>query len=135
MGARGITTSDTSITRSTSVVNTSVRHQVPERASPPSLFGGTLGIMALAFGLGVLGAYMLDVHAHTCEACGNRWRHLGAFNLGDLEAHRCQKCGQVQWWKCGWQRAEGPRSVDGALSFESQPVSSRAPSLRMEVHR
>jgi hypothetical protein len=49
----------------------------------------------------VLGAYMLDMHAHTCDACGNRWRHLGAFNVGDPTSHTCGKCGVVQWWKDG----------------------------------
>jgi hypothetical protein len=118
------------------VASTSARQGVSGRVtpSPPSPFGGTLGIMALAFGIGVLGAYMLDVHSHTCEVCGHRWRHLGAFNLGDLEAHRCRKCGQVQWWKCGWQRTERG-SVDGALSLESHQSAGGSPSLRMGIAR
>lgn len=49
----------------------------------------------------MLGAYMLDLHAHTCDGCGNRWRHLGAFNVGDPTSHTCGKCGVVQWWKDG----------------------------------
>jgi hypothetical protein len=60
-----------------------------------------LGTIAIAVGVGMLGAYMLDLHSHTCEACGHRWRHLGAFNLGDPVAHTCSKCGTVQWWKDG----------------------------------
>ena len=67
----------------------------------PTSFGGTLGVIALAFGVGIVGAYMLDAHAHTCDSCGYRWRHLGAFNVGDEDAHRCKACGVVQWWKCG----------------------------------
>lgn len=78
------------------------------RAPPPSApFGGTLGVIAIAFGIGVLGAYMLDLHGHTCVSCGNRWRHLGAFNMGDQVAHTCGKCGTVQWWKCGWEGTFG----------------------------
>lgn len=68
--------------------------------APPSV-GSMLGAIAIAVGVGVLGAYMLDMHSHTCEACGHRWRHLGAFNLGDPRAHTCQGCGTVQWWKDG----------------------------------
>ena len=72
-----------------------------EPASPPSPSLGTvLGTIALALGVGVLGYYMLDGHTHTCESCGHRWRHLGAFNVGDPAAHSC-KCGTVQWWKDG----------------------------------
>lgn len=72
-----------------------------ESSSPPPSIGNVLGTLALALGVGVLGYYMLDGHAHTCEACGNSWRHLGAFNVGDPGAHSCSKCGTVQWWKDG----------------------------------
>lgn len=80
--------------------------QVPRyRAAPPprpyEAPLGTLSVMALAFGLGVLGYFMLDGHAHTCEACGHHWRHLGAFNVGDPASHTCKQCGTVQWWKDG----------------------------------
>jgi hypothetical protein len=71
---------------------------VPQPSAP---LGGTLGVIALAFGIGVLGAYMLDLHSHVCCRCGHRWRHLGAFNFGDEGAHTCSKCGVVQWWKDG----------------------------------
>jgi hypothetical protein len=71
-----------------------------QAAAPVSPFGGTLGVIAIAFGIGVLGAYVLDLHAHTCDACGRKWRHLGAFNGGDPTAHTCT-CGMVQWWKDG----------------------------------
>lgn len=67
---------------------------------PPAQPIGTLGVIAIAFGIGVLGAYALDLHSHTCCACGRKWRHLGAFNLGDPTAHTCT-CGTVQWWKDG----------------------------------
>lgn len=62
---------------------------------------GTLGVIALAFGIGVAGAFVLDRHSHTCDKCGNRWSHLGAFNGGDLAAHTCSSCGAVQQWKDG----------------------------------
>lgn len=76
--------------------------QEPSPAPPPApSLGGVIGTVAIAIGVGVLGAYMLDLHSHTCEACGNRWRHLGAFNLGDPVSHTCSKCGTVQWWKDG----------------------------------
>jgi hypothetical protein len=68
---------------------------------PPTSVGKMITVVALAIGVGVLGYYMLDGHTHTCEACGERWRHLGAFNLGDPGAHTCGKCGTVQWWKDG----------------------------------
>ena len=70
-------------------------------ASPPASIGTMLSVVAVALGVGVLGYYMLDGHAHTCESCGQRWRHLGAFNVGDPGAHTCGKCGTVQWWKDG----------------------------------
>jgi hypothetical protein len=73
-------------------------HRTAQSSSP---FGGTLGVIALAFGIGVLGAYVFDLHSHTC-VCGNRWYHLGAFNMGDEAAHQCRKCGTVQWWKTGF---------------------------------
>lgn len=63
----------------------------------PPLFIGLL----TAAGVVVLGLYALDFHAHRCEACGHRWRHLGAFNLGDPASHTCAKCSTVQWWKDG----------------------------------
>ena len=72
-----------------------------EPTAPPPSIGSMLGVLAIAVGVGVLGAYMLDMHSHTCEACGTRWRHLGAFNVGDPGAHTCGKCGTVQWWKDG----------------------------------
>ena len=70
-------------------------------APVPTSFGGTLGVIALAFGIGIVGAYVLDAHAHTCDSCGHKWRHLGAFNVGDQDAHTCKRCGTTQWWKCG----------------------------------
>jgi hypothetical protein len=70
------------------------------QSAPPSKPLGTLAVLAIVVGIGALGAYALDLHAHTCEACGHRWRHLGAFNLGDPTSHTC-KCGTVQWWKDG----------------------------------
>lgn len=78
------------------------------RDQPPSrtTLGGTLGVLALAFGIGVVGAYTFDWHGHTC-ACGRRWHHLGAFNAGDEVAHTCPGCGTVQWWKNGHEAHGG----------------------------
>jgi hypothetical protein len=73
----------------------------PPAQSPSVSFGGTLGALAVAVGFGVLVAHMLDLHGHRCERCGRRWRHFGAFNLGDEKSHTCASCGEVQWWKCG----------------------------------
>jgi hypothetical protein len=99
--------------------------QRPAATSAP--LGGTLGVLAIAFGIGVLGAYALDLHSHACDSCGYKWRHLGAFNLGDLPAHTCRKCGTVQWWKRGWQHAVGMRSTDGAFRPLSSTPSMTAP--------
>jgi hypothetical protein len=83
-----------------------VRKPQPPSPAPPSpstspSIGKMLGVVAVAVGVGMLGAYMFDLHGHTCEACGHRWRHLGAFNVGDPGSHTCGKCGTVQWWKDG----------------------------------
>ena len=91
-------TAETESVMTTSSGKTSFPAQPPPQA--PSI-GGMLGTVALAVGIGVLGAYMLDLHTHTCEACGQRWRHLGAFNVGDSASHTCKSCGTVQWWKDG----------------------------------
>lgn len=74
--------------------------QEPEQKSS-GFFGGALGAIAIAIGVGAIGAYALDYHRHHCDRCGSRWGHLGAFNLNDEESHTCARCGQVQWWKCG----------------------------------
>lgn len=65
------------------------------------LWAQTLKLVAVVAGLGALGAYAFDLHAHVCEVCGQRWRHLGTFNAGDPSAHTCAGCGTVQWWKDG----------------------------------
>ena len=79
---------------------------------------GTLGVIAIAVGVGVFGYFMLDVHGHICEACGNKWRHVGAFNFGDQGAHTCGRCGVVQWFKDGFQQA---------FRDPSRPVSTYTP--------
>lgn len=81
----------------------------------------TLEVFAIAIGVGMFGAYMLDMHSHTCQACGNRWRHLGAFNFGEVKAHTCAKCGTVEWWKCGYQGAFVP--VSKPSPFGARPAS------------
>jgi hypothetical protein len=70
---------------------------------PPERQLSTLGKIAVAVSMGVLGYYLLDGHGHTCEACGHRWRHLGAFNFGEVPAHACTMCGTVQFWKDGFK--------------------------------
>lgn len=87
-------------------------HTPPPAVEPSGTLGSTLGTLAIAVGLGVLGAYMLDFHGHTCEACGHRWHHLGAFNLGDASSHTCSKCGTVQWYKDGAVHVHDPRPHD-----------------------
>jgi hypothetical protein len=83
----------------------------------------TLGAIAIAVGVGVVGAYMLDLHGHTCDRCGRRWRHFGAFNLGDEASHTCSRCGEVQWWKCG-----APHVLRGS-EFAAPPSAPAAPAL------
>jgi hypothetical protein len=79
-------------------------HQLPPLPEPPAKKSiGVFGILAIAAGVGVFGYFMLDGHAHQCDGCGHRWRHLGAFNFGDPAAHTCAWCGTVQWWKDGFQ--------------------------------
>ncbi len=68
------------------------------RDRPSSRLTSTLGIMAIALGLGI--AFdSLDWHGHQCDACGARWKHFGAFNGGAASAHTCSECGALQWWK------------------------------------
>jgi hypothetical protein len=88
------------------------------RAAPAPALGGTLGVIALALGIGVFGAYALDLHSHTCASCGYKWRHLGAFNLGDPAAHTCRNCGNEQWWKCGFGM---PARATQSVVAQSQP--------------
>jgi hypothetical protein len=66
---------------------------------PEPAFGGTLGVIAVALGVGFIAAYTLDAHAHRCDSCGHKWWHLGAFSLGEKAAHTCKRCGAEQWWK------------------------------------
>jgi hypothetical protein len=96
---------------------------------PPAKSIGTLGVLAIAAGVGVLGYFMLDGHSHSCEACGHRWRHLGAFNLGDATAHTCKKCGTVQWWKDGFQHVfrdplyvSASEEAPGSISQQRQEI-------------
>jgi hypothetical protein len=84
---------------------------------------GLLATLAITVGVVALGVYALDLHAHTCVNCGHRWRHLGAFNLGDEESHTCSRCGQVQWWKCG-----APHVLRGS-QFVARPALSALPVL------
>ena len=108
-----------------------------EPSSPPPSLGSMLGVLAIAVGVGVLGAYMLDIHSHTCEACGTRWRHLGAFNVGDPASHTCGKCGTVQWWKDGVPhvfrdvlRQPPPKMLPEALVSKLQEIR-QAPRLTL----
>jgi hypothetical protein len=110
---------------------------------PPVKPIGTFGKIAIAVGVGVLGYYLLDGHTHQCEACGYRWRHLGAFNFGEVPAHSCRVCGTVQFWKDGFkhvfpdpsQRVPSGPPPDSILSrlqeireFARQALPSIAPA-------
>jgi len=84
-----------------------VRSLSPLPPTPPrqgSFFGKVVGYGAAAIALGVLAALAWDFHGHTCDLCGAKWKHLGAWNVGDEEAHTCPKCGARQWWKDGAPR-------------------------------
>ena len=103
-------------------------HVATPEAQPAKSIG-TLGVIAIAIGVGALGYYMLDGHSHVCEACGHRWRHLGAFNLGDPAAHTCKRCGTVQWWKDGFQHVfrdpsyvPSPDAAPGTIAQRQQEV-------------
>jgi hypothetical protein len=73
----------------------------PRQPKPFGVVSGALGTLVLALGAGIIGAYALDLHSHSCDRCGRHWKHFGAFNLGDEASHTCSSCGEVQWWKCG----------------------------------
>lgn len=85
----------------------------PQGGLKPGTFWHTVGVIGIAVGVAAVGAYALDLHRHTCEACGSEWRHLGAFNIGDHDAHKCPGCGEMQWWKTihkdGAFRTSGPQ--------------------------
>lgn len=105
------------------------------RQSAMGSFGSALGTVAIAVGVGMLGAYMLDLHTHTCEACGNRWRHLGAFNIGDPNSHTCGKCGIVQWWKDGVPHVfrsslQASSGSSGSVAALRAKAASLLPELR-----
>jgi hypothetical protein len=89
---------------------------------PPKKPVGVLTGLLLAGAGVVVAGYMLDFHGHSCCRCGRRWRHFGAFNLGDEESHRCS-CGEVQWWKDGV-----PHVLRGS-QFVVPPSSETRPSI------
>lgn len=101
-----------------------------DNTPPRSFFGSTLGVIGVALGLGVIGAFALDLHSHTCDKCGRKWRHLGAFNAGDERAHSCPACGEAQWWKTGASPAQRDRLlVDQAtagLPMQEMPPNTIA---------
>lgn len=97
-------------------LNKKLPNKTPEAASALGVLGG----LVAAAGLVVLGMHMLDWHRHSCSACGRRWSHFGAFNLGDEASHTCT-CGQVQWWKCGV-----PHVLRGS-QFAQAPLEGASP--------
>lgn len=101
IAATSVASTGTSATNTKGAMANSARNSPPPPSSPPPSVGKMLGTVAVALGIGMLGVYMLDLHTHTCEVCGNSWRHMGAFNVGDPGSHTCVKCGTVQWWKDG----------------------------------
>ena len=98
---------------------------------------GTFGKIAIAVGLGAIGYYLLDGHSHTCAACGHRWRHLGAFNFGEVPAHSCDVCGTVQWWKDGFkhvfpdpaQRVPSDSGLSRGTQEIREPARQALPSM------
>lgn len=105
----------------------------PPKSTKPM---GMFATIALLVGAGALGAYMLDLHGHTCDKCGQRWRHFGAFNLGDEDSHTCARCGQVQWWKCGAphvlrgsQFVTAPLPSPSDLEATTRALADRTPSV------
>lgn len=97
---------------------------------------GLLKVLAVAFGAGVVGAVVFDLHSHACESCGRKWKHLGEFNHGDVAAHTCPRCGKVQWNQDGYQDQllppdgpdRNPNAPIGTLSPDQlQLAKSRAP--------
>jgi hypothetical protein len=101
------------------------RIKPPDQKEAPR---GLLATIVITAGVVALGVYALDLHAHTCSNCGHRWRHLGAFNLGDEESHTCASCGQVQWWKCGT-----PHVLRGS-QFVASPMLPSTPALPSFAH-
>ena len=101
-----------------------------DKPQAPAQPFGTFGAIALAFGVGVLAAYTLDVHSHQCDGCGNTWWHLGAFKIGDARAHRCGGCGEVQWWKSdvplSQRKASNPFGHDAYTSPKTVPSKTLA---------
>jgi len=94
---------------------------------------GLLATIAITAGVVAFGVYALDLHAHTCANCGHKWRHLGAFNLGDEESHTCARCGQVQWWKCGAPHVlQGSRFVGASPAPQNRAYGRTPPSLPYE---
>lgn len=108
----------------------------PPPAPPPKqpTLGNILGFVAIAVGVGVLGAYVFDLHGHRCQACGHKWRHLGALNLGDPGAHTCTQCGTVQWWKDGvphvFRSAIQPETSPGPTQTRLQQLARAAVGSR-----
>lgn len=93
---------------------------------------GLLATIVITAGVVAFGVYALDLHAHTCANCGYKWRHLGAFNLGDEESHTCARCGQVQWWKCGAPHVLQGSQFAGSASPPNPAYGRTPPSLPYE---
>jgi hypothetical protein len=72
----------------------------PAQPQKPRQGFSTLGVIAIAVGIGIVAGYVLDAHGHTCD-CGNKWWHLGALNVNNVPGHTCSRCGATQWWKNG----------------------------------
>lgn len=93
---------------------------------------GLLKVLAVAFGAGVVGAVVFDLHEHRCESCGRKWKHLGHFNHGDREAHTCPGCGKVEWNQDGYlsDNHEHVTLPDGAQPADSDTPHALPPGSR-----
>jgi hypothetical protein len=94
---------------------------------------GLLTSLAIAAGVVALGMYVFDWHSHSCEACGHKWRHLGALNVGDPRAHTCARCGTVQWWKDGVPHVFRSALLSPPPSTEFATISENGHHARREL--
>ena len=79
-------------------------------------------VAAGVIGAGYLVVRVLDVHRHTCCACGRRWTHAGAMLSDRAASHACPNCGVAQWWRDG----EGTPKQRAAYMAAHPELAARA---------
>jgi hypothetical protein len=79
-------------------------------------------VAAGVIGAGYLVVRVLDVHRHTCCACGSTWAHAGAMLRDRVSAHTCPGCGSEQWWRLG----EGTPEQRAAYMAAHPELAARA---------